>query len=579
MGFRITRAIGITFLFTAVLAALFTAVLSAAAPSKMVIKISPSSAAVEVGKTVQLSATDASGKVVAANWSSSATSIATVNGNGLVTGVAAGQSSITARIGSSRATATVSVTAAAVTAPTCTYTITPTSTSASSAGGSVSVNVTASATTCTWTTSNNGLSWLTTSGGRTGSGAATVTIAANTLSTARTGVATIATRSFTVTQAGVPPPSDPALVDPSWVIVNPGEAIQSLVNLYPSGTTFYLTAGTHRRQTITPKTDDRFIGEAGAVMDGENVTPYAFLAPTTLPQRVTIKGLDIRNYASGSSQGAIHGDNGISWVVEDNVVHNNLMIGIRVGRGWQVRRNKVYRNGVIGISGYRADGALIEANEVYENVTTVDAGLTAQTSGMKFLRCINLVIRSNNVHHNFAKGIWLDGNYPTTVIEGNTASYNAHAGIWAEATYGVIIRNNVAERNGPQTTPGSLLGYAGIQVSNSANIEIYGNTVRDNSNGIGLMQSNATPTTDPVYGVLELRNVYVHDNVVRMQIGRTGIVQIVSNTSYFTSKNNRFVHNTYYLSANPAYYAWMDTNLNEWQWAGYGLDVTGTFIR
>src|SRR4029434_5782984 len=102
------------------------------------------------------------------------------------------------------------------------------------------------------------------------------------------------------------------------------------VNLYPSGTTFYLRAGVHTRQSVSPKSDDRFIGETGAVMDGQNVTPYAFLASTAMPQRVTIRGLEIRNYAmpAAPAYGTISGDCGVTWIVEDNVVHNNAYVGI-----------------------------------------------------------------------------------------------------------------------------------------------------------------------------------------------------------------------------------------------------------
>src|SRR5205809_192716 len=63
--------------------------------------VSPASASVEAGSTVQLTATpkDANGTALhgrAVTWSSDATAFATVNGSGLVTGVAAGPATITA---------------------------------------------------------------------------------------------------------------------------------------------------------------------------------------------------------------------------------------------------------------------------------------------------------------------------------------------------------------------------------------------------------------------------------------------------------------------------------------------------
>src|SRR5205807_1943306 len=65
------------------------------------VTVSPASASVGVGQTVQLTATakDANGNTLSGRvvtWSSDNTSAATVNGSGLVTGVAAGSATITA---------------------------------------------------------------------------------------------------------------------------------------------------------------------------------------------------------------------------------------------------------------------------------------------------------------------------------------------------------------------------------------------------------------------------------------------------------------------------------------------------
>src|SRR5262245_762988 len=69
-------------------------------PTVARVVITPATASVEVGKTVTLSAQalDASGAALARTftWTSSDTSKATVDGNGVVSGVAAGAASVTA---------------------------------------------------------------------------------------------------------------------------------------------------------------------------------------------------------------------------------------------------------------------------------------------------------------------------------------------------------------------------------------------------------------------------------------------------------------------------------------------------
>ena len=70
--------------------------------------ITPSEASVEIGQTLQLTATDGSGSTVNARWSSSDPVVATISEKGLVTGFAKGSVTITAR--TSRQTATASIT-------------------------------------------------------------------------------------------------------------------------------------------------------------------------------------------------------------------------------------------------------------------------------------------------------------------------------------------------------------------------------------------------------------------------------------------------------------------------------------
>jgi uncharacterized protein YjdB len=78
------------------------------------VRVQPTADTVQVGSSVQLTATplDASGNTVSGQsvtWTSSATSVATVDGSGKVTGIAQGSATITAKAGGQSGTATVTV--------------------------------------------------------------------------------------------------------------------------------------------------------------------------------------------------------------------------------------------------------------------------------------------------------------------------------------------------------------------------------------------------------------------------------------------------------------------------------------
>jgi parallel beta-helix repeat protein len=382
------------------------------------------------------------------------------------------------------------------------------------------------------------------------------------------------------TNSSAPATSDPSqlLSTTDGVPIYPGQSIQSAVNARPAGTKFTIKAGTHHRQRVVPKDYDKFVGEPGAILDGDKITYYAFETLRSAPRGVVIQGLIIQNYAtSDAGQAVIQGDNAINWTVEANEIRYNTRTGLHTGDGMKVLRNKIHHNGLSGINGYRSDNVLVEGNEVsYNNASnSTSTPSLSSMAGMKFLQGQNLTVRNNNVHDNTGKGIWTDHMYLNTLIEGNQVTANRDAGIWHEASYSAIIRNNLCQKNGAAGS--GWLANSGIQVSNSPNVEIYGNTVAYNGNGIGVMYASGYPTTGP-YGALIVQNLYVHDNTVKMSSGRTGLVTNTGDKSIYTSRNNRFVHNTYYLgSSTTTYFTWNEVNRTPAQWRGIPEDATGTF--
>ena len=77
-------------------------------------------------------------------------------------------------------------------------------------------------------------------------------------------------------------------------------------------------------------------------------------------------------------------------------------------------------------------------------------------------------------------------------------------------------------------------------------------------------------------GTLRLENLNVHHNIIRMLVGITGLASTAGNPETFTTWNNRFSDNTYFVPSDTGAWWFWDTNKmwTEWQ-AGdrmYGFD-------
>jgi Zn-dependent metalloprotease len=145
----------------------------------------------------------------------------------------------------------------------CTFSISPTTSSQPAGGGSGSVSVTAGAG-CNWTAASNA-SFITVTGGASGTGSGTVTysVAANTGTASRTGTLTIAGQTFTVTQAGTTGGG-------TELIINPG---------FESGTTPWTVSGQVTRSTGAYPHG----GLAYMILNGVDSTSGSFYQTVTIP--------------------------------------------------------------------------------------------------------------------------------------------------------------------------------------------------------------------------------------------------------------------------------------------------------
>lgn len=98
------------------------------------------------------------------------------------------------------------------------------------------------------------------------------------------------------------------------VTLNPGDNFQQANDNFPGGTVFLVRAGVHSKQRVhNPKNGNVWLGEGGAILDGDNYISAAF---TGNAENVTIQGIEIKNYV----------DNGIFFDSGSNVILKRLTI-------------------------------------------------------------------------------------------------------------------------------------------------------------------------------------------------------------------------------------------------------------
>ena len=248
------------------------------------ISVQPSSATLDAGRTLQLSATSKpSRKGTTYTWTSSNAAVAKVSSSGLVTAVAAGTAKVTAAAGG--ASGSSAITVRAVTVPVASVTVTP-SPSTVQVGSTVQLTATPkdangtplSGRLVTWSTSASTVATVSSSGLVSGRAAGSATITAT--SEGKSGA-----DALTVTSAPTPPPSGSAVLlaagDIASCSSSGDEATATLLdglagtvltlgdNAYSSGTTseftncYQPTWGRHKSRT-RPSPGNHDYGTSGA---------------------------------------------------------------------------------------------------------------------------------------------------------------------------------------------------------------------------------------------------------------------------------------------------------------------------
>ena len=346
----------------------------------------------------------------------------------------------------------------------------------------------------------------------------------------------------TPTTTTVPPPpttsppttAPPPTPKPTGCVAVQG-SVQAAVNANAPGTRLCLSGTISEK--VTPKSGQTFIGPA--VLDGRNNLDRAFGGGAS---NVTLENLEVRNYNPGRQNGAVEPE-GDGWTLRNVNVNHNGWGGIYVhGNNTRILGGKVNDHAGLGIGDSKVTGTLIDGTEIARNGFAESCGFEA--GGVKFV-AVNTTVRNTFTHHNSCKGLWWDINAANTVIEGNRIEDNWDEGVFYEISQDAVIRNNTIRRNGLHNYNAAgrngcpwLFG-GGITIASSFNVEIYGNTLDGNCNGITGTQQDRTDSTPPAH---LLKTLSVHDNVVNGS-GSTGVVE--DNGANLASRVLVFVRNTF----------------------------------
>jgi parallel beta-helix repeat protein len=364
-----------------------------------------------------------------------------------------------------------------------------------------------------------------------------------------TTAATTTTRAPTTTAA--PTTTTPlAQVAPSCAIrggvpIGTGDDAQRVVDAHGPGTTYLVKAGIHLRNFyVRPKSGDTFCSEPGAVLDGGRSLRAAFSGAAT---NVTLDSLTVQQYATGRQGGAIQPDKSASgWTVRNVSAVHNYWAGLMAADNMKILGGHYNDNDQLGISGNAATGivldgldgdpATFDGPEMARNhALHEDCGYEA--GGMKW-DIGRVTVRNAYVHDNDCRGLWADGNAHDALIEHNLVENNDAEGIFYEISQDAVIRNNRIDGNGHDGVGWYWDG--GITVASSFNVEVYGNRLSGNYNGITGTQQDRPDGTPPAH---LLDNYHVHDNVICATTSHsTGV--IADNGANLATREISFTGNT-----------------------------------
>ena len=297
----------------------------------------------------------------------------------------------------------------------------------------------------------------------------------------------------------------------------PGNNIQAVVDAHPPGTSFTLTGGIYRQQSIVPKSGDFFQGLPGAVLDGAKVLPSGnwftdgtlWADPTdytakfpgwqqngfcdaahpactypedlfydNIPKNRALPNPDCPTamHAAGSGSWCIDYGYGIVYSKDDPTGHTVELSATRSAFSGSASRVRIVN---LTVEKYAVPGQFGAIGDQYPGTGwTIERNVVRWNHGAGINVTTNARIINNFIHDNGEKGVGAGGG--NVLIQGNEISGNNYAGFgcnWecggvkAAQVNGYTVQSNYVHDN---AGPGLWTDIDSIYVSYT------GNDVRNN---------------------------------------------------------------------------------------------------
>lgn len=289
----------------------------------------------------------------------------------------------------------------------------------------------------------------------------------------------VASQTFGITSTSMPAGA---------IVVPVGVDIQSVVDSAPAGSTFWIEAGEHRMQSVTPKDNDHFIGQEGAILNGSHqITDFTKEGANWVASDQTQEGM--RLSTDKGIPGAERAGYPETFFIDDKPLSPVDSLG-KVAPGkfyFDYAADKIYfqddpagHKVEAGVSPFAfaggAKGVTVE-NLVIEKydppVQHAAVGWDPSAQGW--------VVQNNEIRLNYALGAYVgtDGK-----IVGNNIHDNGQMGLGANGT-DILVQGNEIGHNGyfAGIDPGFEGG--GSKFAQTTNLQVLGNYAHDN-NGYGL---------------------------------------------------------------------------------------------